>query len=492
MRLDVGRLLFSAGFVVLTLLAGCTSPTPLRVGSFCSAAESVSATCKKPSDCDGPLTTGCASLEKALSPSMLVAARDCLESGVCGATSCVGRAKTSVVPTDAHLDLATSYCTTCAPDVSGCEGNFYARKSKLPGGLVLPYGEAIARAVAESCTIDASTCRSEFAVCAIETIERAVGDAVGPDIASCVVTALRSEEGGTTGPGGGPTISTCTPSNCEGCCRDDRCEKGDTEASCGAGGGACQKCSGEQSCKAGACKEPCGPTNCAGCCDGDTCLPGTATDKCGGEGAACTTCATEGPSFVCSNQQCIDGSCQATCATGCCSATGCQPGTEASACGTGGEGCYACGAGRRCDATTRVCVLDPNALWDVFIAKANIPPTDKNGAAWDTINAAPDAWVKVLTSEGTSSHSGETTVIDDSTTPVWNETVISTGVKSSELMNNFALEVWDSDLYYHDYIGGCRVGLAASSFGGTLQLVRCSASASGVAVEVFFRLNPHR
>jgi hypothetical protein len=482
-------LLFAGATLAVTIGVGCSSVTPLKIGSFCTAAESVKSTCKNPGACDGPLTTSCANLDKALSPAVLTAAKDCLESGVCGATSCLGRAQNSGAPTDAHLSLATKFCGSCAPDLADCEKQFYAKKSKLPGGLVLPYAESIARAVEESCTGDAATCRAQFASCASETIARVAAESLGPELADCTVTAFRREESGPSGPGGGVTVTTCTPDNCDGCCLDDRCEKGDTELRCGVGGAACQKCSGAQTCKTGGCKEPCGSSNCAGCCDGDVCQPGTETGACGGEGGACSKCTDEGATYICSNKQCIDGSCQANCPNGCCSATGCQPGTAAKGCGTGGEGCYSCGTGRTCDGSTRACVIDEDALWDLVVSYAKVPATDKSGRTWDTLNAAPDAYVKALSKEGASTHSGETRVVDDSTVPVWSQTVLS-GIKSSELLSSLSFEIWDSDYDYDDYIGGCAVGLRALNFDGTLQTVKCSASASAVAVEIFFRINP--
>ncbi len=287
------------------------------------------------------------------------------------------------------------------------------------------------------------------------------------------------------GPDGKPQVVTCTPANCDGCCRDDKCEKGDTTAACGVDAKACEICSPTASCTSGTCKEPCGPDTCQGCCAGNTCVDGTAKDKCGEQGAACAACAGQ---FVCSNHTCIDGSCQATCTNGCCSATGCQPGTTAKACGTGGEGCIDCGVGRTCSA--RACQLDRTSLWDVYISFAVVPDKNSGGTAWDVLAGAPDPYLYVFTSEGTSVHSGKTTVLTDSTFPFWAETPLK-GVKASELLANTSIDIWDSDVDFDDYMGGCNLPLTPALFDGSLQSHVCPASASTVEVKVYYRINPH-
>jgi hypothetical protein len=479
------------GVAILAALVGCSDdPPPKAEDSFCAAAEASKESCKQPAECDGTLTAACGRIDKALGPTTVTAAKNCLQSGVCGPASCLGRAQSGAKPTSAHQKLAENFCQFCASDVPDCEAQFYAKKSKLGGLLVLPYSAAIATAVDEACTGDKDTCRAKFATCATETIATSVSDALGDSsLADCVNAAFKREGDNPTGPGGGPIVTTCTPQNCEGCCRDDKCEKGDSTSLCGAGGSACETCAGVQACKEGQCKEPCGANNCAGCCDGDTCVKEQTPEKCGGEGAACKSCKTEGASYVCSNKQCIDGSCQATCTTGCCSAAGCQTGTAANACGTGGEGCFDCGVGRTCNGTTRSCVIDPNALWDVYISFAVVPDKDKSGAAWDFFDP-PDPYVVLYSSEGASSHTGQTTVQDNNTVPFWAETPLK-GVKASELMNNLSIDVWDSDTFVDSLMGGCKIPLPAAVFDGSLQSHKCPATATKVEVEIYFRINKH-
>jgi len=451
--------------------------------------------CKEPTDCDTTVAKSCKSLDKGVSPSTVTAATDCLESGVCGVANCLARAQKSAKPGAAHKKLAEDYCTFCAPNVEDCQTLFYAKKGGLPGSLVLPYADDIVTQVDDACTSDRDKCRAQFASCATETISRAVADALEADLAECVVSAFQGAGDTGTGPGGGPQVTTCTPQNCDGCCRDDKCEKGDTEATCGASASACEVCRGAQKCTAGKCKEPCGPNNCKGCCDGDTCQPGTATDKCGNEGLACNTCTKQGASFICSNHTCIDGSCQATCTTGCCTAAGCQPGTAAKACGTGGEGCIDCGFGRTCGATTATCAIDPNATWDFYVSFAVVPDKVKStGASWDPTNGAPDPQLYAYSSEGSSFHSGHTTVQKDSTFPFWAETPL-TGIKASELMKDLSFDLWDSDEDisgdFDDYMGGCTLPLKAEVFDGSLQSYDCPETTTTGKITLYYRIKPH-
>ena len=426
-------------------------------------------------------------LEKVVSASTLTSAHDCLESGVCGVQSCFSRAVSNTRPTPAHAQLAKDFCAACAPGVASCASQFYAKKSDLPGALVLPFSESIAKAVGESCTTDRESCRSQFASCANETITRLTGEAVDPELAACVTGSLRRDDGNGSGLGGGPTVTTCTPANCTGCCRNDTCEDGKTGDSCGLGAASCQTCSGAQTCTDGSCKEPCGPTNCDGCCNGDVCTSRQETKLCGGGVEGCEDCTKRGASYICSGKQCIDASCQVTCTNGCCTNAGCQDGKTAAACGTGGEGCVRCGTGRTCNATTRSCALDPNGTWNFVVNVAFIPAANKGGGAWDPFSGPPDPYLKAFSSQGASTHTGQTLTLTDTLSPTWAVAVL-TNVKASELMNNLSFELWDSDLDFDDFIGGCQVPLTAANFDGGLYTRVCGATSSNVEVRLLFRL----
>jgi hypothetical protein len=490
----LGAVLFFSSSLVASLsvvgvgLGGCSSdPAPEAAKDFCGVAASSNTKCTEPNACDTQLASDCTSLDKALSASTVAAAKDCLESGICGVASCLSRAQKSSVASAAHKKLAEDFCTFCAPSLQDCTANFYKRGSKSAGLAVLPYSDDIVTAVDDECTGQAG-CQAKFTTCARDVIAAAAAEKVDPATADCITQGFGSD--GTevvVGPDGRPQAVTCTPANCQGCCRDDKCEKGDTSDSCGTAAKACETCSATSKCTSGACKEPCGPNTCKGCCNGETCVEGgSAKDACGEDGAACAKCDGQ---FVCSNHTCIDGSCQATCTNGCCSAAGCQTGTAASACGTGGEACVDCGVGRTC--TAAACQLDRTSLWDVYISFAVVPEKSHSNLPWDALGGAPDPFLNVFTSEGTSTHSGSTTSVTDSTVPFWAETPVK-GVKASELLANTSVEIWDYDvLDPNDYIGGCALPLTPAVFDGSLQNYVCPATASTVSVTVYYRINPH-
>jgi hypothetical protein len=472
----------AVGAALLLVVSGCSSDPPKGEGTFCDATASASRTCKEPNDCDAVLTSSCTTLGALVSDATLTAAKDCLESGVCGAASCLSRARNGARPTRAHRTLAANFCTFCAPSLQDCEARFYQRSGRLPGPLVLPYAEDVVRAVDDACT-GSEGCQAQFAQCAAEIIEQVAFEAAPGDVAGCVVDAFRRDAGG-TGPGGGAQVATCTEENCAGCCRDDRCEDGTSELTCGSGASGCEVCTGGQRCTGGTCLEPCGPNNCPGCCEGNVCVPGTAKDACGGEGSQCTSC--DG-SFVCSNRTCIDGSCQATCTRGCCSGSSCELGTSPRACGVGGEACVDCGPGRSCQGGA--CLLDRTSLWSFYVSFAVVPDKNKQGLSWDPLNGAPDPYLVVYTSEGASSHAGFTTTKMNTTIPFWAETPLE-DIKASELLSYTSIDIWDEDPDFDDYIGGCKLPLTPAIFDGSLQSHVCPATASGVEVKVYFRINP--
>lgn len=157
---------------------------------------------------------------------------------------------------------------------------------------------------------------------------------------------------------GGSTVppAKCGPTTCKsGCCdKSGKCVEGNTEYSCGAGGGSCKACTTGSLCQDGLCvKAGCDTSNCSGCCQADQCLSGTTESACGVGGIPCATCQTD--------QTCLSGACAAqqvcdatTCAHGCCYAASggkgvCMPGTNGAVCGKGGAPCKECAANQKCE-----------------------------------------------------------------------------------------------------------------------------------------------
>jgi hypothetical protein len=393
----------------------------------------------------------------------------------------------SAQPSDGHNVLADAFCSTCAPDLADCRAQFYAKSGRAEGATVLPYSDAVASAVQDACTKDAKTCRATFASCATETIAQVLGQTLDQPTSDCVTSGFHRDDTGGGDPTGGPQTLTCTPANCKGCCRDDRCVEGTTADACGARGAACSTCADTQTCTGGQCIEPCGPNNCKGCCDGDSCLLGSDKDKCGGGGQACASCSTQGASFICSNQTCIDGACQANCVNGCCSVNGCQPGTAANACGSGGEACVDCGYGRTCSAA-KSCELDRTSTWSFVVLSAVLPATTKSGDSWDLFGDLPDPYVVVYSSIGSSSHTGQTTTKDNTLVPSWVEAPLK-GVQAAELLNNTSFEIWDHDDFNaDDEIGGCAIAMTPELFDGQVRQVTCSPNASFNSVTLKFKI----
>ena len=115
--------------------------------------------------------------------------------------------------------------------------------------------------------------------------------------------------------------TSCSASNCDGCCDGNTCITTPTDAQCGIGGQACMSCQGGATCQSGTCQGgnnsgddggigfPDAGFDCIfsgqGCIDfSGTCHPGTTDDACGSGGGLCTPCIT----FL--GESCVNGSCQ--------------------------------------------------------------------------------------------------------------------------------------------------------------------------------------
>jgi hypothetical protein len=207
-------------------------------------------------------------------------------------------------------------------------------------------------------TCDATNCKGccDGTTCRTGTDATACGTK-GGQCQSCAATAssCMPVTGGVGGTCQAPV--KCGPSNCSGCCVNDKCVAGGTDASCGFGGATCMACQTGASCVNSVCvtKTTCGPSNCSGCCVGNSCFNGTDNVECGAKGSACKTCAT--------GTTCTAGVCTAPPACGpsnckgCCSGNTCVVGTTTGACGLGGFACQACSANQTC--TAGVCQTVP-------------------------------------------------------------------------------------------------------------------------------------
>ncbi len=479
-RFSVAASLVVAGIVA----AACSAeapPTSTPAATFCDAMAAVRDKCQ--GGCEDALRADCPRVAGTLQASALQKATDCFLSGACGSV-CLSKTLVDLAPTEGHASIRSKYCGTCAQGQPTCETSFYAAQTPStqggPGTALLPFADGITRNVSADCAASEG-CQLGYSACSLASTKRALAGGVTADAAECLVGGLRAEAAERRAPDGGAIVVTCTKQNCPGCCRDDLCLGGTDKNACGKGGGSCETCSGTATCEAAACKIACGPDTCAGCCENNECKEGTQKDTCGKAGKACTKC---GASLLCSDQTCVDTSCKATCA-GCCSGATCLGGASAGACGKAGNTCIDCGKGRTCSAAG--CTLDSNAPFDVLLVSASVPLFNKAGASWDFNGGLPDPYAKAFSSLGTTTHSGTTVFIADTTFPQWN-TVVLAQVPARELLSSFSFEVWDDDYDFDDAMGVCPIRLDASMFDGALKSVRCPATPSGVAHTVFFRL----
>jgi Ca2+-dependent lipid-binding protein len=111
---------------------------------------------------------------------------------------------------------------------------------------------------------------------------------------------------------------------------------------------------------------------------------------------------------------------------------------------------------------------------------------NKSGTSWDVSGGAADPYVIGYSSLGAASHTGQTSVIEDTHSPAWNEPAL-TGISAAELLSNLSFEIWDHDDAGSDLIGGCTIPVTEASFDGFLHIQDCPATASTVAVKLYYR-----
>jgi hypothetical protein len=487
------KLVVAAALVVGTVVA-CSSSSddaaPSAQAGFCDALASAYSKCSgstgPSASCATSLGADCAKLSGILSASVLDSAKSCVEQTECGSDplACLGKALGSGEATAAQTKLATDYCDSCA--VTGgeaCKTAFFGTAS-VPGLAIalLPFGDAPLAAIDEECTkssLGKTACQTGFSTCLSATLTKFLATSISVDSGKCLLDGIKDGLSN-VGTDNDASASGCT--GCAGCCTDGKCQKGDTAAACGVGGGACEACQGDATCTDGKCTTTCGPDNCAGCCDADgTCNTTASKSACGTRGEACVACSG---TKTCEKGACIDPSCKATCTSGCCSASGCQAGNTPAACGSGGNACSACGTGQTC--TAGVCTLSGTATFDFVAVSAKLPAKNQSGGSWDAFSGLPDPFVTATSGAVT----GTSPSRPDTLSPVWNATLL-TSLTANALKTSLRIDVSDSDLAFNDVVGGCAITLNGSEFDGALHTVNCPASATGVAFSLDYRLVAH-
>lgn len=277
---------------------------------------------------------------------------------------------------------------------------------------------------------------------------------------------------------------SCDPTACDGCCDGDECVTGDSDEACGLDG-ACQQCASPTVCEAGECVTPCNEDTCDGCCNGDgECVEGAVTSACGTGGIECMTC---GSDQNCSAGECVDRECSDTC-IGCCDGDQCLSGDLDGACGWFGVACVGCGTGMTC--SIGQCVVDPDSKWNVEVISATVPDRNASGGTWDSFGGLPDPYVRLKTEDDPVTFEESTTVISDTTSPFWFETIL-VGVPARALKDRLTVWVRDSDTFGDTTMGSCYSEFVQSDFSGSAFDINCPAHDDQVAVTVRLRVTPN-
>jgi hypothetical protein len=169
----------------------------------------------------------------------------------------------------------------------------------------------------------------------------------------------------------------------------------------------------------------------------------------GGGGAAGTGTAGTGGAGGITDPACGPNSCL----NGCCREGQCVTNRNDQVCGTAGAACHVCVDCFRCG-TQGSCEPTPSARWTVICQSAVIAAMKPSGMTWDaappaTSGIAPDTFCELTIDDD---DTGETTVITDSLTPMWNQSVNPTGgenVTASLLMsaqNRWSIAIIDQDI----------------------------------------------
>jgi len=181
-------------------------PQPTPGEKLCaSIADSLERCPGQTTPCDDALLKDCAGVVDILSGPFIEATRACVEAGTATATGCLVDALGGLSPSDAHKQLASAFCSTCAFGAPGCEDVFFSNDgSKYAlGTVILPLSDAVTNQIAAECASDA-TCLGSFVSCAEGVLAK---NALPTETAKCLIDSLISGNAaapaGCTGEGGG-------------------------------------------------------------------------------------------------------------------------------------------------------------------------------------------------------------------------------------------------------------------------------------------------
>lgn len=190
----------------------------------------------------------------------------------------------------------------------------------------------------------------------------------------------------------GPDVDAgpCAPEVCPGCCQGGVCMGGDSTAACGARGRVCVGCGTGEMCAGGACvpegvscPDPAGcPT---GCCVGATCMPGNTASACGASGGSCEAC---GGDETCSAGGCVPGGCSVR-----------DTGSGFEDTCTDETICNCSGGTSTCEGTG-TCVAAFGRIYRIGIIRVLLPDRAPGGGCWDGGCGDPDPFV-IVTIDGT-------------------------------------------------------------------------------------------
>jgi hypothetical protein len=160
----------------------------------------------------------------------------------------------------------------------------------------------------------------------------------------------------------------------------------------------------------------------------------------------------------------------ATCANGCCEGNTCIMARSDARCGKGGAACAACGKCFRCASAGTACEVDPASTWRMTCSSAVLSAMQPDGRPWDMpqnggpgfpgngqgpgagpgpgLGGAelPDPTCQL--SFGFRATDASTTVLMNTLTPTWNESITPTPLTAQELMSQampWSITVSDDD-----------------------------------------------